>query len=123
MRQMVGDVFRRMGDVGQEQAVGRRSRISRGAQHASDGEGLGDRANAANARRDRQRILGRPPDEDLLEATIERRRHEGLPHGSRVDIERDLQIAFDAIERSDDDPAHLVLLRGGNRRQFDAIRA
>src|ERR1019366_4376688 len=90
---------------------------------------LRNRANAANARRDRQRVLGWPPDQDLLETAIERRRHKGLPHGSGVDIERDLQIAFDAIERSDDDPAHLCFFApgaGGNssrsEREFSRTR-
>jgi hypothetical protein len=50
---------------------------------------------------------GTPPVEQLLVAAIERRRHFGTPDASVVDVERDLQIAFDTIERADDRPAHV----------------
>ena len=102
--EMVGDVLRGVGDVGRQGAVVRGFAAGELAQRRRGGDRLRNRADAADARRDHQRVERRPPVEQLLVAAIERRRHFGAPDAPVVDVERDLQIAFDTIERADDRP-------------------
>jgi hypothetical protein len=120
VRQVVRQVLHRQGQVGRQAAIGRR-RGARGiGQCQGGGRRLGDRADAADARHQHQRIGRQLALQDLLEAAIQRRVHVGRGHPSVVDVERDFEIAFDAVEGADDAPrAHLfVRFTVGARRRW-----
>ena len=58
MGQVVGDVFRRMGDIGRQFAIGRRLHAGQRAQGRRRRHALRQRADAADARRDGQGVGG-----------------------------------------------------------------
>lgn len=75
VREMIGSILRRMREIGGENPVRRDLGRHRIAKSGSRGDRLRDRADAADPRRQRQRLEGRTPLQDLLEAAIQRRRH------------------------------------------------
>ena len=110
MGEMVGDIFGGMDEIGGQLAIARRFEAAQAAQGRRRRHALRYRANAANARRDDQRVIGGPPDQNLLEAAIKRRGHLRAGDDAGLNVQRQLQIAFDAVERSDDDAIHLLRL-------------
>jgi hypothetical protein len=77
-------------------------------QRRSGGGRLRHRADAADARHDNQRILRRATGQYLLETTKQRRVDARRHDLTGVDIETDFKVAFDAIERPDDNAPHLL---------------
>jgi hypothetical protein len=106
VRQVVGGVLRRPDEVGGEPSV------LRGAQPREGGEGarrrrrLRHRADAAHPRHDGQDVERHLADQDLLEAAEERRAHLGRADRAALDVERDLEVALDAVEGADDEAPH-----------------
>jgi hypothetical protein len=79
MRQVVGQVFRRQGQVGRQATVGRRRDAGRIGQGQRGGGRLRHRADAADARHQHQGIGRQLALQDLFEAAVQR----------RIDIGRD----------------------------------
>jgi hypothetical protein len=102
VRQVVGQVLGRQGQVGRQPAIGRR-RDARGiGQRQRRRRRLCHRADAADARHQHQRVGRQLALQDLLEAAIQRRIDVGRGDPPVVDVERDFEIALDAVEGADD---------------------
>jgi len=102
MRQMVGQVFGRQRQVGGQPAVVRRLDVQRIGQREGGGGRLGDRADAADARHQYQRIGRQLALQDLFKAAVQRRIDIGRDDLSVGDVEADFKVAFDAVEGADD---------------------
>ena len=107
MGQVVGQVFSRQHQAAGEFAVRRRRDAGQPAQRVGGGGRLGDRADAADARHDGQRVGRIATDQDLLETAEQRRIDARGDNPAGVDVEADLEVALDAVERADLDPLHL----------------
>jgi hypothetical protein len=98
MRQVVGQVFRRQCQVGGQAAVARRRDTGGIGQRQRGGGRLRHRADAADARHQHQRIGRQLALQDLLEAPIQRRIDARRDDALCLDVERDFEVALDAIE-------------------------
>ena len=116
MGQMVRDVLRRVGERRRARAVGGRLEPGEGRDHPCRRDRLRDRTDAADARCDHQRVLERPADQDLFEAAIERHRHLRRDDHPVLDVEMNLEVALDPIERPDHHTAHVSLPSDPPRR-------
>lgn len=106
---MVGGILGGEDDVLRQCAVVGNGEALQGEQRLGGGHRLRDRADAADPRRIDQGVKRILAGQDLLEAAIERRVDEGGAHFAGLDLQPDLQIAFDAIERADDTTAHALV--------------
>lgn len=86
-----------MRETGGENPVRRDLGRHRIAKSGSRGERLRDRADAADPRRQRQRLERRTPLQDLLEAAIQRRRDLRAHDPPTPDIQANFEIALDAL--------------------------
>jgi len=107
VRQVVGQVFGGLDQMPGELPVRRRGQAHRLGQRRGGSGRLGDRADAADARHDGQRIERGTPDQDLFEAAEQRRIDVGGLHPAGGQVEAEFEVAFDAVERPEDDARHL----------------
>src|SRR5215471_3024178 len=68
-------------------------------------------ANAADARRDNERVFGIAPEEDLLKAAVHRAYAPGVGDRVVVDLQLDFEVTFDTIQiHLDNSPSHFPIL-------------
>jgi hypothetical protein len=106
VRQVVGQVLGREDQVGRVLPVGGHDDAAQIGQRTRRRDRLRDRADAADARHEHQRVVRRLALQDLLEAAV----HGGVDlrraHAVALDLQRDFEIAFDAVERSHQQATH-----------------
>ena len=119
MRQMVGDILRRVDQVDGMLAAWWRLQSHGVGQRLGGGNRLRHRADTADARRVDQRIERRLAIENAFKTPIQHRDDARVADRAVRDVERDLKVTLDPVERSDDQPRHLrffCLSTGGRAR-------
>ena len=109
VRQVVGQVFRGLDQVPGELAVRWRGQAHRLGQRRGGSGRLRDRADAADARHDGQRVERGTSQQDLFEPTKQRRIDIGGLHPAIGQVETEFKVTFDAVERPEDDARHLLV--------------
>ncbi len=123
MRQMVGQVLAGGDQTGGETAVRRHFVAAQMAQRAGRRMALRDGTDAADARHDDQRIGRRLAGQNLLEAAIHRRVDLRRDDTAIGNLQADFEVAFDAVERADDELAQALSLQSSllHRRGDDGV--
>jgi len=106
MAQVIGQVLRRQRQRGGEAAVVGRLQAHALCERLRRRRRLRHRTDAADARHIHQRIERMFSGKYLLEAAIHGRIHIGGAHAPVFDIERDFEVAFDAVEGANDAASH-----------------
>lgn len=102
MGQVVGGVFRRQYQIGDQPAIVGHGDAGDLGQGTGRRHRLRHRTDAADARRDDQGVFRRAPGQDLLEAAIQGRGDLGRLHLTGGNVQADFQITFDPVERAHD---------------------
>ena len=110
VRQVVGQVFGRQDQVGCVLPVGWHGDAAQVGQRARRRHRLRHRTDAADARHVDQRVVRRLALQDLFETAVHGGVDLGRGHAAAVDLQRDFEIAFDAIERAHQQATHERLI-------------
>lgn len=101
VREVVCRVLAGQHQVGEPHPVGRRLHAAGRRERTRCRHRLRDRADAADARHHHQRVERMLALQDLLKAPVHGRIHPGLAHAACVHLQAHLQVAFHAVERTD----------------------
>jgi len=108
VRQVVGQVLASQHHIDGMRAIGRRLRTGCICQGPRCGHRLRNRADAADARHDDQRVSRVAAHQHLLETAVHGRVHLRLRHAAISDAKPHFQVAFNTVEGADDEAPCLL---------------